>query len=155
VKPRIPGLAFASSLILAACSGGAASSSSLQAQSQAASSPSTSSGTLSGLLCDQMLQAQMLCTTSLTYRPCGLVAGADTVNCFILCQGQIVSGAANLMERGARDCAVQAPVSADAGSPSCEFQLADESPVDVVQLRAGCNARCRELQADGGAVAAP
>ena len=138
--------------LLVACSGGAsspppvASSSSLQAQAIALANPA-----LAVPMSEPMYEAQILCTTSLNYRPCGLVAATDTVNCFMLCQAQIAAGATNLFTRGVLACVAHPAEPGDAGSPSCEFQISDESPVDVVQLRAGCNARCRELLADGGA----
>jgi hypothetical protein len=104
---------------------------------------------------ETMFEAQLLCTTALTYRPCGLVAASDTVNCFVLCQGQITTGAASLIERGARACAESPPDGPDASSPACELTVPDDSPVDPTQLRAGCNARCRELLGDGGILASP
>jgi len=127
----------------------AASSSSLSAQTTAAATPSVTLA-VDFPMSDEMYEAQLLCTTTLTYAPCGLVAGSDTVNCFMLCQAQIAAGATNVMVRGALDCAARPPEPADAASPACDFVIADQSPVDAVQLRAECNAKCKELQADGG-----
>jgi hypothetical protein len=100
-----------------------------------------------------MLGAQVLCTTTLSYRPCGMVAATDATNCFLICHAQILAGATSLMERAARECAARAAEPADAGSPSCEFAIERDSPVDPHELQAACNTRCRELQADGGVVA--
>jgi len=153
VNPRLGPVALASALLLAACSGGAASSSSLQAQTAAAANPSPTPSSSDVSLSEPMLEAQLLCTTALSYRPCGLVPAGDTVSCFLLCQAQIAAGATNLMLRGAVDCAARPPEADDAGSPACELQLADDSPVEVTRLREGCNARCRELRSDGGVTA--
>jgi hypothetical protein len=144
-------------LALAGCSSGgatpapAASASSLQTQLMVAANPSVTGANLP--MTEEMFEAQLLCTTGLDYRPCGLVAAGDTVSCFMLCQAQIAAGATNLLARGVQDCVGHARLEGDAASPSCEFHIADDSPVDVAQLRAACNVRCRELQADGGAVA--
>jgi hypothetical protein len=138
--------------LLVACSSGAstpaASSSSLQAQAVALANP-----VLKVAMSEQMYEAQILCTTALNYRPCGLVAATDTVNCFMLCQAQIAAGATNLFTRGVMACVAQPLEPGDAGSPSCDFVISDESPVDAVQLRANCNTRCRELLSDGGSPA--
>ena len=148
-------------LLVASCGSGsssapaAATSSNLAAQTAAAASPPTTGTPLDIPMTEQMFEAQLLCTTALSYRPCGLVAATDTVSCFIICQAQIATGAENLMARAALECAAQPAEPPDAGSPSCEFQLPGDSPVDAVQLRTSCNARCRDLRADGGVTPGP
>ncbi len=139
---------------LEGCGGGVASSSSLQAQTQAAANPSPTATTSDVPMSEAMFEAQLLCTTALSYRPCALVAASDTVSCFTLCHGQITTGAAQIVERSAQACAASPPP-ADAGSPLCEIVVADDSPVDPLQLRAACDARCRELASDAAAPASP
>ena len=140
-----------------ACGSGAASavaaatSSSLSAQTQAAASPSVSVTTSDVALSEAMLEAQLLCTTALNYRPCALVAANDTVNCLILCQGQIASGATTLLEHAVSECSLLPPEPAEGSSPACEFRLTDDSPVDPIQLKTTCNTRCKELFLDAGA----
>jgi hypothetical protein len=147
-----------------AAAAAAASSSSLQSQTQSAANPAVDPTASNVLLSEPMAQAQLLCTTSLNYRPCALVQSTDTVNCFLMCQGQILRGATDLVERAAAECAsmpreeapppsaVDGGMASDRGSPACELRVADDSPLHPEQLRVACNARCRELQGDGGAV---
>jgi hypothetical protein len=131
---------------------GAASSASLSAQTAAAATPTTGAPSLA--ISDQVLEAQILCTTTLSLRPCGMVAAEDTVSCFLMCQTQIATGAVNLVTKGALACAASPVEPGDAGSPSCEFVVPDDSPVHPEDMRLACNAKCLELRSDA-AVASP
>jgi hypothetical protein len=150
----IPGCALAS---FACGSGGvsgsgAASSASLSAQTTAAATPTTGAPALA--ISDQILEAQILCTTTLSLRPCGMVAAEDTVNCFLMCETQIATGAMNLVTKGALACAGYPADPGDAGSPACEFVVPDDSPVHPEDMRVACNSKCLELRSDAS-VASP